>query len=75
VESLNASSGIDQLLFAREKWMAGRTEFQSYFRLGGASLKFVPAGAGYEHFVILGMNFFFHFNLILQATSILSHAR
>jgi alpha-L-rhamnosidase len=32
-------------------------------------LKLVSAGAGYQHFVVFGMNSFFHFNLIIRVHS------
>ena len=39
------------------------------FRFGRAGLKLVSAGAGYQYFVVFGMNSFFHFNLFVRAHS------
>jgi hypothetical protein len=75
LEALDASGGIDQLLLSREEGVARGTHFQPYFGLGGAGLKLVAASAGYQHIVILGMNRFFHFNLVFRAHSSRSHTK
>jgi hypothetical protein len=60
LETLNAAGGINQLLFAGEKRMAGGTEFQPDIGLGGTGFKLVAAGAADRNGVVLGMDSFFH---------------
>ena len=60
-EAFDASGGVHQLLFAGEKWVAVRADFQVDVTLMGRSRgKCVPASAHYAHVVVSGMNLFFH---------------
>lgn len=61
-ESVNASCGVDQLLLAGEKRMAFRTNFDvEVFAKRRTSRKGVSASANYVEFLIIRMNFLFHF--------------
>ena len=65
VEAINASCGIDELLFAREERVASRTDFDVQVTfLRGASLERLAARASDCYFVIFGMNSWFHFLLV-----------
>jgi hypothetical protein len=75
MEALDSSCRIDQLLLSGEKRMAGRAHLQPDIRFGRTGFKFVSAGAGYQNFVVFGVDSFSHFNLILWAHSILSCPR
>jgi hypothetical protein len=75
LEAFDAPRCIHQLLFACEERVARRTKLQADLRLGGPSLELIPASAGYKHFVVFGMNFFFHINLVLRAHSNGSHTK
>jgi len=60
-EALDASGGVDQLLFAGEKRVAVGADFQmdiALMRRSGG--KRVPASAHDADFVVCGMNLFFH---------------
>jgi hypothetical protein len=75
LEALDASGGINQFLLSGKERVTGRAHFQPDIGLGGAGFKFVTASAGYQHFVIFGMNRFFHFNLVFRAHSNWSHTK
>jgi hypothetical protein len=60
-EALNAASRIDQFLFAGKIGMALRANFRSDFLwMCGTGGKGVATVASDRHFLILGMNTFFH---------------
>jgi hypothetical protein len=62
VKAIDASCGIDQLLFTREEGVASRTDFDVQVALlGGASLECLAARAGDGNFNVFGMNSWFHF--------------
>jgi hypothetical protein len=62
VKAIHASCRIDQLLFAGEKRMACRTDFNMQVALfGGMCLKRFAAGARHRDLVILGVNSWFHY--------------
>src|SRR5215217_4293897 len=51
VEAIDASCGVDQLLFSGKEWMASRTDFDVQVTfLGGASLEGLAARAGDVNF-------------------------
>ncbi len=61
VEAIDASSGIDELLFTREERVASRTDFDvqvTFF--GGASFKRLAARATDGYFNVFGVNSWFH---------------
>ena len=61
VEAIDASRGIDQLLFPGKEWMASRTDFDVQVTfLGGASLEGLAARAGNRDFDVFWMNSWFH---------------
>ena len=61
VEAIDASCGIDQLLFAGKERVAGRTDFDVQVTFAGrASLERLAARAGNGYFVVFGMNSWFH---------------
>jgi len=61
VKAIDASCGIDQLLFTRKEGMASRTDFDVQVALlGGASFECLAARAGDGYFNIFGMNSWFH---------------
>src|ERR1700730_5190298 len=63
VKAIHASCRIDQLLFAGEKRMACRTDFNMQVALfGGMCLKRFAAGARHGDLVILGVNSWFHYS-------------
>ena len=65
VKAIDASSGIDQLLFTRKEGVASRTDFDVQVTLlGGASFECLAARAGDGYFNVLGMNSWFHFLLV-----------
>jgi hypothetical protein len=65
VEAIDASGGIDQLLFAGEERMASRTNFDVQIAfLGGASLECLAASAANVNFDVFRVNSWFH--LILR---------
>ena len=65
VEAIDASSGIDQLLFAGEERMASRTNFDMQIAfLGRASLEGLAASAGNGNIDVFWVNSWFH--LILR---------
>ena len=60
-EAFDASSGIDQLLFAGEKRVAIGADFQVNIALmRGSGGERVPASTHDADFVVCGMNLFFH---------------
>jgi len=59
-EALDATRGVDELLFAGEKRVAGVADLQPQLFLGGVGLKGVAAGAGRGYQMELGMNVFPH---------------
>ena len=61
VEAIDASCGIDQLLFTRKEWMASRTNFDVQVTFaGGAGLERLAARASDGYFSVFGMNSWFH---------------
>ena len=61
VEAIDASCGIDELLFTREERVASRTDFDVQVTfLGGASFKCFAARAGDVYFNVFGVNSRFH---------------
>ena len=66
IEAIDASCGIDQLLFTRKEWMASRTDFDVQVTfLGRARLERLAASAGDGDFNVFGMNSWFHFDYSL----------
>jgi hypothetical protein len=62
VESIHAPRSINQLLLAREKRVASRTNFHVQLALFGRTrLKILAAGTSYRDLVIFRMNSRFHF--------------
>ena len=63
-EFVNAASGVDDLLCARVKRVAFRTDFdaQRGLRHRGACLEAVAATASYDDFVVIRMDVGFHFS-------------
>src|SRR5487761_138460 len=61
-KALHAACAIDQLLLAREKRMAARTDFdvQNIALISGAGRERAPARAHNLDFVIIGMDVFLH---------------
>src|SRR5580658_5857662 len=60
-EALHSSGSIHQLLLARKERMAGRADFYADITLvGGPGNKRIAARAMHAHFVISGMNGWFH---------------
>jgi hypothetical protein len=65
VKAIDASCGIDQLLFTCKEGVASRTDFDVQVALlGGASLERLAARAGDGNFNVFGMNSWFHFLLV-----------
>ena len=60
LESVNASAGINQLLFACKERMTLRANIQTDVLLGGAGFKFRAAGTPYGSLFVLRMYTFFH---------------
>ena len=61
VEAIDASCGINELLFACKERMASRTDFDVQVTfLGGASLEALAARAGDGYFDVFGVNSWFH---------------
>src|SRR6185369_14625995 len=64
VKAIDASCGIDQLLFTRKERVAGRTDFDVQVTLlVGASLECLAARTADGDFNVFGMNSWFHFLL------------
>src|SRR5215510_10570227 len=66
VEPLDAALGVDQLLPAGEKRMAGGADFKVQLRLGRARLERIAAGAADLDLFVLGVNPFFHDKLLAR---------
>src|SRR6185503_12803423 len=65
VKAIDASCGIDQLLFTRKERVASRTDFDVQVTLlGGASLECLAARTADGDFNVFGMNSWFHFLLV-----------
>ena len=61
VEAIDASRGIDQLLFAGEERVACRANFDVQVALlGGAGLERLAAGAGNSYIDVFWVNSWFH---------------
>ena len=60
VKPLDASGGIDEFLFAGEKWVAARTDFEADLLFGRASLPRLSTGTVYGRVKVLWMNIGFH---------------
>ena len=61
VEAIDASCGIDELLFTCKERVASRTNFDVQVTLlGGASLECFAARAGDGYFDVFGVNSWFH---------------
>jgi ferredoxin-NADP reductase len=71
LETLDASGRIHQLLFPGEEGMTVGADFdaQHLVPVGGARLERVPARAVHHHFVVIGMNPFFHDNSLCSLES------
>jgi hypothetical protein len=65
LEPLDATCGVDQLLLAGEKRVAGRTDLGIDFRLGRTGFKGVAAKALYRNIDVFGVDSFFHFQALL----------
>lgn len=66
VEAIDASCGIDELLFARKERMASRTNFDVQVTFARrARFERLAARAGDVYFVIFGMNSWFHTDVII----------
>ncbi len=64
VESIDASGGIDQLLFTRKERVTGRANFDVQIALlGRASLKGLAASAANVNFDVFWVNSWFHLSL------------
>ena len=66
VEAIDASSGIDELLFTREERVASRTDFDvqvTFF--GGASFESFAARTTDGYFNVFGVNSWFHTRAII----------
>jgi hypothetical protein len=59
-ELLDSAGAVDKLLFAREKGMTVRANFDADFFLCGTRFKRVAAGANHSAFIIARMNIFLH---------------
>jgi hypothetical protein len=59
-ESLDASFGVNQLLFASEKWMAAGTDIQCDFFLCRTGIYPITARASDGNIVVFRMNFLLH---------------
>ena len=70
VEAIDASGGIDQLLFTRKERVASRANFDVQIALlGGASLERLAASAGNGYFDVFWVNSWFHlFQLSIGGT-------
>ena len=65
VKAIDASGGIDQLLFTRKEGVASRTDFDVQVALlGGARFECLAARAADGYFNVFGMNSWFHFLLV-----------
>jgi hypothetical protein len=65
VEAIDASCGIDELLFTSEEGVASRTDFDVQVTfLGGASLERLAARATDCYFNVFGVNSRFHLTLV-----------
>lgn len=65
VEAINASGGVNQLLLAREEWVAIRADFDVQVVLARrARGKAVAAGAQDFDFVVFRVNSLFHVPLV-----------
>ena len=68
IEAIDASGGIDQLLFAGKERVASRTDFYVQVTLAGrAGLEYLAARAGNGYFVVFGMNSWFHSSSLSMA--------
>ena len=65
VEAIDASCGIDELLFTSEERVASRTDFDVQVTfLSGACLECFAARAGDVNFDVFGVNSRFHLTLV-----------
>jgi len=63
VKAIDASRGIDKLLFTRKERVASRTDFDvQVIFLGRASFEGLAASARNSYFGVFGVNSWFHFN-------------
>jgi hypothetical protein len=65
LESLDATSAVNELLFAREERMTGRTDFQMNLFFRRARHERFAAGAFDRDKIVFGMTFLFHNNYCL----------
>src|SRR5215217_4909905 len=64
IEAIDASCGIDQLLFAGKEWVASRADFNVQVSLlGRARLKRLAASAGNCNIDVFRVNSWFHLSL------------
>ncbi len=68
IEFLNSSCGIDELLLAGKKGVAGGTDLNLNGLVYGTELNFIAAGALCIDLMIYGMDIGFHYSLSLQKT-------
>jgi len=60
-ELINPASGINQLLFASEKGMAVRTDFDLHLGVNRTELNAITTGTNRYNFMIFWMDTFFHY--------------
>ena len=66
VEAIDASCGIDELLFARKERVASRTDFDVQVTFAGrAGFERLAARAGDGYFNVFGVNSWFHTCVII----------
>lgn len=59
-EAVYTSFSVDNLLLSGEERVASAADFNSYLLFCGTQVYFVPAHAGSDELVVLGVNSFFH---------------
>ena len=70
VKAIDASCGIDQLLFSCKEWVAGRTNFDVQVTfLSRASLERLAAGAGNCYLDVFWMDSWFHLTLPIDGSA------
>ena len=70
VEAIDASCGIDQLLFSCKEWVAGRTNFDVQVTfLSRASRERLAAGAGNCYIDVFWMDSWFHLTLPIDGSA------
>ena len=70
VKAIDASCGIDQLLFSCKEWVAGRTNFDVQVTfLSRASRERLAAGAGNCYIDVFWMDSWFHLTLPIDGSA------